>query len=95
MEEEKKERKISAKKINQLASLGTKVGQVLYVLFIILLIYVITLIVREWHILSFIGKIFAVISPLFIGWFIAWLLNPLVKKMQSKVVKKTLSVIFA
>ena len=95
MEEEKKERKISAKKINQLASLGTKVGQVLYVLFIILLIYVITLIVREWHILSFIGKIFAVISPLFIGWFIAWALNPTVKRLMRKGVKRGLAVTIA
>ena len=83
------------KNLKELVSTGNKILKLLYVLFIILLVYVFTLIIREWHILSIIGKILSIISPLFIGWFIAWLLNPLVKKMQSKGVKKLLSVIFA
>ena len=85
-------KKINTKKINQLVSLGNKIGKILYILFIILLIYVLTLIFREWKILSFIGKILSIISPLFIGWFIAWLLNPLVKKLMSKNIKKGLAV---
>ena len=95
MEEEKKERKISTKKINQLVALGNKIGKILYILFIILLVYVITLIFREWKILSIIGKIFAVMSPLFIGWFIAWVLNPMVKRLQKKGVKRGLAVTIA
>ena len=94
-EENNTNRKINARKINQLVGLGNKIGKILYILFIILLIYVLTLIFREWHILSFIGKILSIISPLFIGWFIAWLLNPLVKKIMSKNVKKGLAVAFA
>lgn len=85
-------KKINTRKINQLVSLGNKIGKILYILFIILLIYVLTLIFREWKILSFIGKILSIISPLFIGWFIAWLLNPLVKKLMSKNIKKGLAV---
>ena len=88
---EEKERKVNARKINQLVTLGNKIAKILYILFIILLLYVITLIFREWHILSFIGKIFSVISPLFIGWFIAWLLNPMVKKMCEKGMKRGLA----
>lgn len=95
MEEEKKERKISTKKINQLVALGNKIGKILYILFIILLVYVITLIFREWKILSIIGKVFAVMSPLFIGWFIAWVLNPMVKRLQKKGVKRGLAVTIA
>ncbi len=95
MEEEKKDKKISTKKINQLINLGNKIGKILYTLFIILLVYVITLIFGEWKILSFVGKIVAVISPLFIGWFIAWLLNPLVKRLMSKGVKRGLAVTIA
>jgi predicted PurR-regulated permease PerM len=91
----KEERRVSSKKINSLVNLGNKIGKILYILFIILLIYVITLIVREWKVLSFIGKIFSVISPLFIGWFIAWILNPIVKKMTSKGMKRALAVAIA
>ncbi len=83
------------KKLKELITTGNSVLKLLHILLIILLIYVFTLIIREWKILSIIGKILSIISPLFIGWFIAWLLNPIVKKMESKGVKKTLSVIFA
>ncbi|UKI58730.1 MAG: hypothetical protein L6V81_05035 [Clostridium sp.] len=34
--------------------------------------------------LIFIGKILSIISPLFIGWLIAWLLHPLVNKLREK-----------
>ena len=88
-------KKINATKVNQLVGLGNKIAKILYILFIILLIYVLTLIFREWNILSFLGKIIAVISPLFIGWFIAWLLNPIVKKLTDKGLKRGLAVIVA
>ena len=95
MEEEKKERKVSARKINQLVALGNKIGKILYILFIILLVYVITLIFREWHVLSIIGKVLSIIAPLFIGWFIAWLLNPLVKRLVDKGMKRGFAVTIA
>lgn len=86
---------ISSRKINQLLTTGNKILKILFVLFIILLVYVLTLIVREWKILSFVGKILSIISPLFFGWFIAWLLNPIVNKITEKGVKRGLSVTFS
>ena len=94
MNEENK-KKINSNKLNHLVSLGDKIAEIMYILFIILLIYVVTLIFREWKILSFIGKILAIISPLFIGWFVAWLLNPIVKKLVNKGVKRGLAVTIA
>ena len=88
-------KKLNTNKINQLVGLGNKIAKILYILFIILLIYVVTLIFSEWKILSFFGKIISVISPLFIGWFVAWLLNPIVKKLMSKGVKRGLAVVAA
>ncbi len=83
---------INSKKINQLLTIGNKILKILFVLFIILLIYVLTLIIREWKILTIIGKILSIISPLFFGWFIAWLLHPFVNKLTEKGVKRGLSV---
>ncbi len=94
MDEENK-KKLNTGKLNHLVSLGDKIAEILYILFIILLIYVVTLIFREWKILSFIGKILAIISPLFIGWFVAWLLNPIVKKLVNKGVRRGLAVTIA
>lgn len=88
-------RKLNTRKLNQMINTGSKLLKILYVLFIILLFYVLGLVLKDWKILVFIGKIFSIISPLFIGWFIAWLLNPLVRKIQEKGVKRGLSVTFA
>jgi len=88
-------KKISASKVNQLLSIGNKILKILYVLFVILLLYVLTLIFREWNIFTILGKILSIISPLFIGWFIAWLLKPMVNKLCDKGVKRGLSVTFA
>jgi predicted PurR-regulated permease PerM len=84
--------RVSTKKINQALNTGNKILKILYLLFIILLVYVVSLILRDWKVLTFIGKILSIISPLFIGWVIAWMLNPLVKKLTDKGVKKGLSV---
>ena len=88
-------KKVNTGKVNHLINLGSKIAEILYILFIILLIYVVTLIFREWKVLSFIGKILSIISPLFIGWFIAWLLNPIVKKLINKGVRRGLAVTIA
>ena len=92
---EEKERRLNTTKINKLVNMGNKIAKVLYILFIILLVYVITLIFSEWKILEFLGRILSVISPLFIGWFVAWLLNPIVKKLGDKGMKRGLASILA
>ena len=51
------DKKINTGKLNQLISLGNNIGKVLYTLFIILLIYVITLIFSEWKILAILACI--------------------------------------
>ena len=76
-------KRINASKVNDLVKTGNKILRILYALFIILLVYVVSLIFKEWKILPVIGKILSIISPLFIGWFIAWLLNPLVIKYTN------------
>lgn len=89
----KEEKNIDVKKINNLVDTGNKILNFLYVLFIISTIYIVTLVLKGWGVLPFIGQIIKIISPLFIGLFIAWLLNPWVQKLVKKGINKTLSVI--
>lgn len=89
----KEEKNIEVKKINNLVDTGNKILNFLYVLFIISTIYIVTLVLKGWGVLPFIGQIIKIISPLFIGLFIAWLLNPWVQKLVKKGINKTLSVI--
>lgn len=86
-------RRVNPGRVNDLVKTGNKILNILYILFIILLVYVVGLIFKQWKILSFLGKILSIISPLFIGWFIAWLLNPLVKKLMNRGMKRITSVI--
>ena len=89
----KTSKRLNTKKINELVKTGNKILKILYILFIILLLYVLGLILKEWKIVTFLVKLLAIISPLFIGWLIAWLLNPLVKRLQARGMKRITSVI--
>ena len=51
---------------------------------IILAILLATYLIKEWNILGIIGTILSVISPVFIGFVIAWLLDPLATKLSTK-----------
>lgn len=92
---DKDERKVNTKKVNELVITSNRILSILYILFIILLVYVVSLIFKEWGILSFIGKMLSIISPLFIGFLLAWLLNPMVQKLQKRGINRTISVIIS
>ncbi len=88
-------KKVNTRKVNELVKTGNKILNILYILFIILLVYVVSLIFKEWKILGFLGKILSIISPIFIGWFFAWLLNPIVKRLTEKGMSRIVSTIIA
>ena len=56
------DKKVNTRRVNELVGTGNKILKIMYILFVILLIYVLGLIFKEWHILSFIGNIFSIIS---------------------------------
>ena len=79
-----KKDKINYEDINEMASIGKKILKILYILLIVLGIYALTLINKEWKIFGFIWSFIKVISPIFIGITIAYLLNPLITRMTAK-----------
>ena len=79
----KEDKKVNVKNINEMTSIGTRILRILYFLLIILAIYAITLINKEWGIFKFIWSILKVMSPLFFGILIAYLLNPLINRMTK------------
>lgn len=88
-------KRLNTRKVNELVKTGNKILNILYILFIILLVYVVSLIFKEWKILGFLGKILSIISPIFIGWFFAWLLSPIVKKLTDKGMNRLFATIIA
>ena len=81
--------------LNDILFTGKKIVRIFYVMTIIALIFDGTYLIKEWHALKILGEFIAVISPIFIGLIIAWLLDPLVKFLQGKKIPRILACIFA
>lgn len=88
----KKLNEINVEKVNDMVSTGNKILRILYAFIIIGVVYAGTLILKEWKIFNIIFTILKVISPLFIGFILAWLLNPLVTELNKKGMKRSLAV---
>lgn len=80
----KNKEKIDLNEVNEVVSLSKKILHLFYIVMIIAIVLIVTIILREWGVIGFLLSVLKVLSPLFIGFIIAWILNPLVKKMESK-----------
>lgn len=85
--------KLDVIKLNNVLGTGGKILRILYIVLVILLIYIAVLVIKEFNVLPIVFKILKVISPLFIGFLIAWLLNPLVNKLTKKGLNRGISVV--
>ena len=89
----RKDKEVDIGSLNDILCTGKKIVRIFYIMTIIALILLGTYLVKEWHALSFVGEFLAVISPIFIGLVIAWLLDPLVKILQGKKIPRILACI--
>ena len=81
---------IDKKKVNDVLTLSKKILNVLYIFIIIIGIYALIKLTKETKIFYFIKSILKIVAPLFIGIIVAWMFDPLVKKMQKKGIKRPL-----
>lgn len=79
-----KDNELDYRAINKFFNTSNNLLKFILVLVIILAILLATYLIKEWNILGIIGTILSVISPVFIGFVIAWLLDPLATKLSSK-----------
>lgn len=87
----KPKEKLDMNEVNEVVSLSKKILHLFYLAMIIAIILIVTIIAREWGIIKFLLSVLKVLSPLFIGFVIAWLLNPVVKKMEQKGLPRMIS----
>ena len=85
--------KVDNEALNEVIHTGSKILKLFYVVMVVLLILGITLLLREWSVIPVIMRLLGVISPFFVGFAIAWLLNPLVCKLTDKGMKRGLAVV--
>ena len=88
--EKKKKLDINVEEINEVVSMSSKILHLLYIVMIIAIIFIVTILVKEWGILTFVLGLLKVLAPLFIGFIIAWLFNPFVKKLEEKGINRVL-----
>jgi predicted PurR-regulated permease PerM len=86
-------KKLDVTRLNNVLGTGSKILKVLYIILILLLVYLGIILLKEFKVFSIILTVISVISPLFIGFIIAWLLNPLVNKLTKKGLNRAVSVI--
>ena len=93
----KKERvsskELDLKSLNTILKTGKKVVNVFYFVIVIALVLLITYVLKEWKIFGFVGELLKVISPIFIGFILAWLLDPVVDKIEAKKVPRVVGCI--
>ena len=82
-------------KLNEIIDISKNILKVFYVLILILAIYVLLKIVKELNLIEIILAILNILSPLFFGIIIAWLLNPFVKWLETKKVRRVLGTLLS
>ncbi len=90
----KKKENIDYENLNDVISLSKRILKVLFVIVILAIVLLGIYLCRELKIFDIILNILKVISPLFIGIIIAWLLNPIVKYLNKKGIKRSIASIF-
>lgn len=90
----KKTDSINYGKLNEGIAIGVSILKIIFILTIVVLIFICSKLLEDWKILSSIGNVLSVISPLFIGIGLAWLFDPFVSYLNKKGVSRILGAIF-
>ena len=88
-----KDKEIDYVSLNHILITGKKLINIGYFMAIVCLVLLGTYLIKEWNLLGYIGEFLVVISPIFIGFLIAWLFDPLVDWMETKKLPRVLGCI--
>ncbi len=87
----RKKSKIDTDGLNEIIYLSKNILKLLFIVLVISIALVAIILFREIGVFRFIGNVLGVISPLFIGFIVAWLFAPLVDKMTKKGMSRILA----
>ncbi len=85
--------KLDIKSINESVILSKKILKIVHIFMIIGAILLFTIVVKEWRIPTFLITFVKILTPLFIGYIIAWIFHPLVNFLHRNGFKKGLAVV--
>ena len=87
-----KKDKLNVDELNNVISTGSKILRLFYAFMIVALVAIGIVVLRQLDVIPILLKILSILSPFFVGFVIAWLLNPLVKMLTDRGVRKGLAV---
>jgi len=87
----KLEKEVNKNELNDVISLSKKILKILYIVFIACLVLAAVVVSQKLNVFGILLEFIKVISPFFIGFVVAWLLRPLVLKLNEKTHNNTLS----
>jgi predicted PurR-regulated permease PerM len=82
------DRQLDIRKLNEVMNLSSGILKMLFVFIGIIGFYAVTLILKEWNVLSIILTFLKILSPFFLGLVIAWMLEPCIKYLETKGLKR-------
>lgn len=82
------EKSVDYKNLNEVIILSKKILRIAFFLIIVVGVYAITMLLKEWKVFNFIYSILKILTPLFIGIVVAWLFDPLVSFFKKKGIKR-------
>ena len=88
-----KDKDVDVTSLNHILKTGKRLINIGYFMAIIAVILLCTYLLKEWKILKYIGEFLKVISPIFIGFIIAWFFDPLVTWLQKKKIPRLIGCI--
>lgn len=86
-------KEINKQELNEVITLSKRLLKLLYIVFIAFIVFLVILLIQRLGIHKFLINLLKVVSPLFIGFVIAWLLRPMVKIVNTKIKSKTISAV--
>ena len=88
-----KEHEVDYTSLNSILRTGNKLMNFIFSMIIIIVILLGTYVLKEWKLFGLIKEFLVVISPIFIGFLIAWLFDPLVTALQKKKIPRLIGCI--
>jgi len=88
-----KDKDVDITSLNHILKTSKKLINIGYFMAIVCLILLGTYLLKEWNLLKYIGEFIVVISPIFIGFIIAWFFDPFVTWLNKKKVPRILGCI--
>lgn len=84
----KESKELNIEKVNETVGLLDKILKIAYIFIIVASIFCVIKLFEALHLMHIVLSILKILSPLFIGLFLAWLFAPLVKKLNKKGLKR-------